>query len=264
MRYLLYVCAFAQVLWQAANVRADSIFALPSEFSKTVNTETSTWSYRYRPDTSRNGNYLLLPTYGPSAGSWTPTNPSSWNTGVGGLPEIGVNQTSGTVANNTTTPADTFTLTSGTFWMRPGTGQIAVISWLFPFTEPMNLSIDEQDSGAALHGASGGTGGRMYYEKRFLDGTQDGGESFHGTSTTGHGSFTGPIGIIQPGRRINFILDPLANATFDSVSVTITITATPVPEPSGVALAVFGSLSAGIVVIRRFRGRPATFFQSVG
>src|SRR5262245_2842053 len=87
MRQLLSACALTGALAQAVIAHAQIISSFPADFSSTVNTDTSMWSYRYRPDQIRNGDYFLLPTYFQSLGTWTPTNPNSWHTSGSGLPE---------------------------------------------------------------------------------------------------------------------------------------------------------------------------------
>src|SRR5258707_1185187 len=120
------VCCVIHV--QDAGATVPFQFDAVADFSTTVNTETSTWSYRYEDGTTPNGIYPLLPTYGPANGNWSPTNPGAWNTGSSGLPEIGVNLGGTTVSNTTTTPGDNFSLTNGTLFIRPVAGKLVVLS----------------------------------------------------------------------------------------------------------------------------------------
>jgi hypothetical protein len=243
MRLLVLACALSGALGLTLSAHAQVISSFPADFSSSVNTDTSMWSYRYRPDENRNGTYLLLPTYGSSLGTWTPTNPNSWNTGGSGLPEMGRNTTGSSVSNTTASPSDTFPVTAGMFWMRPGNGQIAVLSWLFPFDTPQVIRSEAFDQGL---GSVGGDGYTWYFEVLHADGTStfagSGGGSSGGDSGGGEGHYIFQ-GMMQPGDRFNYILDPkfgtTSTAVDDARALRTTISA--VPEPSGFALILFGT-----------------------
>jgi hypothetical protein len=252
-QYFLTLGFFAFVVGSARPAVPAPISALPADFSTTINSDTSTWSYRYRPDTNRNGNYLLLPTYGPSAGTWTPSNPNSWNNGSGSSPEFGVNLAGGSISNTTATPADSFTLASGDFWVRPGAGQLAILSWLFPFSTPQSISLSYNYTFNDID-PPGGDGKTVYTESRHSDGTAFNGFSSddeNGTSTGGgnHQGFIGPF-MYQPGDRVDFIVDPKTNANFDAISLSVTV----VPEPSSLLLAITG-IGIGIALRLGLHGR---------
>jgi hypothetical protein len=215
-----------------ASAFGDFISNLSTDFSATTNTDTSTFSYRYRTDTNRNGDYALLPIFGPSNGNWTPSNPGAWNPGGSTLPEIGMNQTGTTVTKTTAAPHDSFSLANGSFWMRPAAGQIVVLSWLYPFDSQHRIDINYSFADIDVHG---GDGVRVYYEERHSDGTKFGssGSEFGSDGVAGGNHVGGQMG---PGDRFDLILDPQTDASFDATSFTLTI----VPEPNTVALAAIG------------------------
>lgn len=233
----------------------DSVSSNQADFSTTINSDSSTWSYRYKPNRTRDGVYPLLPAYGDSPGSWTPANPGSWNLGLAGLPEIGMNRTGISLTNVTTSPSDAFTVASGTFWMRPGPNQMAVLEWISPFDNP---NVTFEADWADLDGG-GGDGGFFWMEDRSFDGKASGaaGASISNNGGAGKGSFgDGSSAIIHKGDRFDWILDPLsANADHDGVMLSITIAV--VPEPSSVVLllvgvvAIFAVLKFGLVPVNR-------------
>jgi hypothetical protein len=221
-----------------------------ADFSTTVNTDTSTWSYRCKIGTTRDGNYPLFPSYGPANGNWSPANPGAWNLGSASLPEIGVNRTGQTVSNLTTTPGDNFSLANGTFFMRPQAGDLVVLSWLYPFNSPQGVIIN-----AVLTGIDhGGNGSTVYEEIRRSDNTLRASGSAGGSSG-GVSHFGDGVTAITmfPGERFDLILDsapPFPPMTeddaHDAMSVSFTIS---VPEPSKLTLLALGAV--GLAVTRR-------------
>jgi hypothetical protein len=75
-----------------SSTRAAIVYDAASQFSSTNNSESSIWSYRYSPGTSRDGFYSLLPEFGPADGGWSPSIPGAWTLNHT-VPELGVNQT---------------------------------------------------------------------------------------------------------------------------------------------------------------------------
>jgi PEP-CTERM motif len=249
MRLALSFCAITLGSFICSSVcSAVTISDAAADFSSTINTDTSTWSYRYEVGTTPDGNYSLLPTYGPANGTWSPVNPGAWNTGSSGLPEIGLNQTGQTVSNHTTTPGDNFSLTNGSLFLRPVTGDLVVLSWLYPFDTPrsdlvMTFTYSTLDTG--------GTGLSEYGEVRHADGSVGG--NTHGTFSSGVNGISHLSGPLMPGDRINFILSSVGPSgsdddTFDALKLSANVAT--VPEPSTLALLGLGSL--GLLVRRKF------------
>jgi hypothetical protein len=99
---VVVVCAVVLTLNTVS--RASVIYDPVADFSTTENAESSVWSYRYRVGATFDGNYPLIPDYGPAAGTWTPANPGAGRPGPTG-PEIGVNATADPITNTATNVA---------------------------------------------------------------------------------------------------------------------------------------------------------------
>jgi len=192
-----------------------------TDFSKTTNTNTSLWSYRYKPNLVRDGNYLLLPGYGPADATWSPSNPGAW-TLSGSVPEIGVNKTGGNV---TYTGGPAFLWPNETMLVHPGIGQLAVLSWLSPQTMLVDISFSFTDMDAA-----DGDGIAWFVEKNNFSSTLSSG-------AFGNGGFSGVQSLdnvaVNAGDRISFIVSPNGSYFYDSTNLTAMIVPdAAVPEPS--------------------------------
>jgi hypothetical protein len=252
MKATVLLSAIAMRLLISANaIQAELIhFDAATEFSSTVNSETSMWSYRYKVGTARDGNYPLMPSYGPANGTWSPSNPGAWSRSGSGLPYLGVNRTGTTVSNSTSTPGDNFSLTNGTFFMRPAANSLVVLSWLSPFEIPYRLRIVYSFADIDEHG---GNGVILYHEVRHADGSANA-QGYGGglDGVAGSGQFRGTI---EPGDRFNLMLSTASmigsdtDERFDAIRLTLTI----VPEPSAISLIVMGSCIGLCVARRRVR-----------
>jgi len=98
-----------------------------ADFDNMVNSDSSTWSYRYSDDTSLDGVYPLMPSFGDIHFNLSPINTpiQVWQTGNGGNPSYaGVNDTSYTLTYAGVT------LPPGALDVHPPGGGLVVVSWL--------------------------------------------------------------------------------------------------------------------------------------
>src|ERR1051325_572704 len=235
----ILACLIA-VIGAAVPASADSYDAV-SDFSSTLNSSATRWSYRYAAGTVRNGSYSLLPNYG-SMGVYSPPDPGLWNTGAQ-IPLVGVNQSGGNV-HLTIGPA--FTWPNGTMLVHPGYGGLVVVSWLSPITAPVNISFSFSDLDP------NGGGGINWFVERNNSSSTLGSGGFNNGGACGPQTLTGIS--VAAGDRINFIVDPKAAPEYDSTQLTATITQ--VPEPSTVALGLFALALCGLVLSRQ---RPSSY-----
>jgi hypothetical protein len=188
-------------------------YDLTADFSSNEN-PNGPWSYRYKPGTTRDGDYYLLPAYGPADGSWSPVNPGSWSQfGNGGVPLVGVNQT----GSDVTYASPAFVWPNGTMHVHPGNLDLVIVSWLSASTSHLNINF----SFSSLNPTCG-NGIEWYVEMNNSTNTLSSG-SYSSGGTSGPITLTGiPVG---PGDRINFIVDPNGDYGCDSTLVTATIDA---------------------------------------
>jgi hypothetical protein len=110
--------------------------------------------------------------------------------------------------------------------LRPTNGQIAVLSWRNPYAN--------QRVGVAYRyqwkdiDVGGGDGEQIRVEWRSSDGTLGG----YSWSSGGDGGYGGTRGFaytssVEPGERLNFIVDPKSNASHDLIQLTVTIKVLP-------------------------------------
>jgi len=210
-------------------------FDAAADFSKDFNTAVTLWSYRYKSNVIRDGNYSLLPAYGDGDGDWTPNDPGAWtlnNT----VPELGVNRSAGDVFYAS---GPLFTWPRDAMLVHPGVDQLVLVSWLSPTATLLNISFSFSDLDP-----NGGNGIRWFVEKNNANSTIR-------TGTLGNGSVSGTQTVtglsVVPGDRINFIVDPNGEYSFDSTKIAASITI--VPEPSVVGL--FAGAALGILALRR-------------
>ena len=54
-------------------------YDIVAEFSSTLNSDTSVWSYRFQSGQTRDGNYQLVPAFGAdTVETWSPSDPGAW------------------------------------------------------------------------------------------------------------------------------------------------------------------------------------------
>lgn len=237
-------------------VRAATVYDLAADYSTTINTNSSTWSYRRGG--SHNGSYNLLdlaPTAGGGfAGPWspgaTPSVTEGWQlTGSSVIPFLGKNTTGGT---ETFLGGGTFVWPNGKVMVHPDSDDLVVVSWLAPANGTADIDYRIQDA----HLGGGASSGIVYYVDKNAGIGPDG----LATAIVPEAGDSGLLSLsgvsVNAGDRINFVVglefSLNANATF--VDATINFTETPpAPEPSSLWLAGLGM----IVVARRIRRRRA-------
>ena len=215
-----------------------------SEFSTTVNSESSRWSYRETSgDLTRDGSYDLLPNFDDPLSSgqpfWLPGTPYWNSTGFTGGARIGVNQSGGSIARNPFFAVSIF-WPNNTIWLHPwglsaADKSLAVVSWLSPgpgFVE-VEFSIADIDPG-------GGNGIAWFIDLGDSTGVLASGTIANGGST---GLLNVSTTAVSAGDRINIIIDANGNQNFDSTALTAEITF--IPEPSAFCLAALGLLGIG-------------------
>ncbi|MEE8169530.1 MAG: hypothetical protein V3T70_03190 [Phycisphaerae bacterium] len=198
--------------------RAGDIFDAVADFSDSVNSSSSTWSYRFSQDLVRDGSYALIG--GPSGALWVPGT-ILWN--AGGFRWIAVNRTGVSVNAVTVAP---FPWPNDTILMHPGgneTGNLGlvVLSWLAPSDGIADLSFTLTDLDRF-----GGNGVDWFIDLGDAAGNLAAG-TLHSTTlplaTTGLQTIN-DVNLIA-GDRISFIVGPGAGGShiFDSTGLTATI-----------------------------------------
>ncbi|QDS97861.1 PEP-CTERM sorting domain-containing protein [Adhaeretor mobilis] len=228
IRYQLF---FAAALGCCSVASASITTSAVDDFSNTTNTATSEWSYRWSPDSVRDGDYPLLATNSDPATLWTPTTPY-WNNG-GSLPGVGVNQSGSAI--NISPPFLPFSWPTDTIWMHPPSTGFAVVTWTSPVTGTADIEFEFDDmdpNGAFANGV------RWYVDVGDVSGS------------LANGSFVGGTGImpmtvtdvaVNSGEQVHFIVDPFGDFSFDSTAFRATVTY--VPEPASMALLGLGAAS---------------------
>jgi hypothetical protein len=232
------VCTVAFFSLLASQARATSYDAV-ADFSSSTNTNASTWSYRYRTGTVRDGNYALLLNFTAAVGSWSPANPGAWTVG-GNLPEIGVNQTGGDV---TYIGGPAFTWPNHTMSVHPGNLDLVVLSWLSPASSfyDINFSFSDLDP-------NGGNGIAWFVERNSSLDTLSS-DSFPNGGASGTMDLNNIF--VNAGDRINFIVDPNGDYFYDSTKVTATISSVAGVPDSASSLALL-SISLVAMFAARF------------
>lgn len=243
------------ILATAIDAKAGVIYDVQTDYSSTINTNTSPWSYRFGSTAAgRVGNYSLMtipPGSGADSGlSYTPlgTTMPVWNAApTGALPLIGKNETG--VAQNL----------NGTnfFWqpddvlLHPGGSTYAVVSWLSPDDGTIDLQFEISDAETR----AGDDGAAWFVELNDLSNTLASG-------AFGPGGSSGPISLpginVNAGDRINFIVQSTGGLFTDTTRLEATIDANfataSVPEPSGLlifAVSLAIGLAASLYVRKR-------------
>ncbi|MFZ0321608.1 MAG: hypothetical protein WAL56_20960 [Candidatus Sulfotelmatobacter sp.] len=191
-------------------------------FSSTVNTPSSRWSYRFNTTGTRDGDYMLMTYTAPPIPGWTD--------GSGAVPETYWFATSSNEfcpclgANQLTVPLTTnyccgpVVLPVGSIFVHPSTlGDLGdtVLSFLAPITGTVTVTYSFTDIDPY-----GGNGIDWYVDLN----SGLSGDLFAGTvdSTPGHISTTGLQKFqlaVNKGDRINFIIDARGDASYDSTAI---------------------------------------------
>lgn len=231
--------ASAVLLAGVATPAVASLFTASAvdDFSNTVNTETSEWSYRVGEDTVRDGSYVLLPTNSDPRPLWNPATPY-WNLNGSQLPAIGVNRSGAAIP--IVPPFLPFSWPDGVVWLHPTDSRIAVVSWLSPVSGPVDIDFTIADIDP-----NGGNGVRWY-----LDLNDSSGELISGALAAGQSAGAQSLVDVQVnvGDRINFVIDANGDFGFDSASLIATISY--VPEPA-TAILLAGASALWSVARRR-------------
>jgi hypothetical protein len=249
---LLSLCGIGLLL---GTVKAATVYDLATEYSTTINTNGSTWSYR--SGTAHDGNYPLLdlaPGAGPGfGGNWTPGPNSAMNPGwqysvVGTLNIVPYVSKNITGVTQTFTSGGTFQWPADKMVVHPDAGQLVVVSWLSPGDGIIDIAsqiVDAHISGAANSGVT-----------YFIDSNAGVGPDSLASGLVVEGGDSGPINLsgigVTAGDRINFVigLENVLNSNGTYLDATITFSPPPAPEPSSLLLAGLGCL-----VLRRVRRR---------
>lgn len=217
--FRVFAVLMAQFTFVSAGFAVD-LYDAVADFSNVTNTNASVWSYRYRAGSTRDGNYPLLPDYGPSYGTWNPAAPGAWSV-ASDNPQVGVNQTGSDAVYAAGPP---FVWPNGVMMVHPGVASMAVVSWLSPSagTATIQFAFSSMDT-------NGGDGISWYVERNDENTTLASGTYGDGGSS---GFVTIEDVVLNPGDRINFIIGPRADYHFDSTQLIAAISTVPVPEPS--------------------------------
>ncbi len=231
----LFLCAAA--LGSCGVASASTTTSAVDDFSNTTNTATSEWSYRWSPDSVRDGIYPLLTMNSDPLPVWSPSTPY-WNNG-GSLPGVGVNQSGSPI--NVVPPFVPFSWPTDTVFMHPPSVGFAVVTWTSPVTGSADITFEFDDMDP--NGNSLSTGIRWFVDVGDISGTLANGSFVDGAGIA-------PITInnvaISAGDQVHFIVDPLGDFGFDSTAFNATITY--IPEPTALLLV---GLGAACVAARR-------------
>jgi hypothetical protein len=248
MKSSRFLFCTSMALAVVTGAQAATVYDAVSDFSGAANSASSRWSYRSSVSAAHDGNYPLLPNFGPLAGY---TGPPSGTTGwsVPGLPAIGINSSGADQYFIGFGPGAQFTWLAGALLMHPGSPTLAVVSWLSPEASTVSISFQFADLDA---------------NTSFPDGVAWAVEKNSGAGVLASGSFlnggsSGALNIsnvtVAAGDRIQFIVGGTGDFQGDSTRLMATITATPVPEPASWALGLAGT--AGLLAWRRRQRRVA-------
>jgi len=246
MTRLSWVLLCSAALFAATSAQADTVHDAAADFSTTVNTDSSMWSYRISTTPAHDGADVLLPAFGVFAGfTGPPAGTSGWR--VAGVPAIGLNSTGADQFFIGFGPGAQFTWPAGALYMHPGAATLAVVSWRSPTAAWLTISARFADIDA---------------NRNFGDGVAWSVEKNSGANTLAAGSFanggnSGAISLsnilVAAGDRIRFVVGNNGDYQGDSSSLVATITASPVPEPASWMLAL-----AGACLLLRWRPAAAS------
>jgi hypothetical protein len=229
-----------------SNPASATTYSAVGDFSTSVNTNTSTWSYWSSPDVVHDGAYALLPAFSaPASGGVflfsSPSTTGYWNDGF--VPGVGVNDTGSPLCAWCSGPNPPFSWPNGTIWMHPGSGLVGV-GWLSPIDAVVDIHFSFADMDPNVDFVSTNDGVAWSVDR-------NGTTLASGSFANGGGSGSQVLGTsVSAGDRIYFLVDPKAANSFDSTTFTATIETTPVPEPATLWLLGSG-LAAGLGIRRR-------------
>lgn len=210
------------------------IYNFENDFSQTVNTDTSVWSYRWKDGFSRDGNYLLFPYFTSKPRAGMPYFPI-WVRAEETYPWVGVNDSGTNIWDRFIDPFCEWPWPNGQSNLHPaehasaGIDALVVVTWFSPVNGLVNIKMRVTD----LDGrGSPRSDGVVYYV--------DNG-SAAGNIASGYVPNGGDTGFfwvtdvpVVVGDRLNFIIGPGINAYNDSTRLFVEITV--VPEPTAFAL----------------------------
>ena len=243
--YRVLLCGLVLAL---ENVSQAFVFNFENDFSKTNNTESSIWSYRWKDSFTRDGNYALLPSFHTNL-SWAPQMPyfPVWTPSDSQFyPLIGVNDSGGSIYDPVIDPNANWPWPNGQSMIHPlgspdGSG-FAVVSWLSPTNGTVNIGLRITD----LDGRGGGV---EYYADR---GNAAGNLASGTIPNSGDTGFFWISDVpVSEGDRLNFIIGPNGNYYNDATRMFVEITTEPVPEPTAFALLALGITMVAFRLYRR-------------
>ena len=219
---------------------ASTIYDVVNDYSSTINTETSSWSYRSGLTANgRDGNYSLLPVP-PGSGAdatliYSPLNAPMpvWNPNpTSTFPLVGKNET----GVPQSAPA-TFTWQPDDVIVHPSTGVYVVTSWL----SPNDAIIDVSFRFTKAQDPDGGDGILWYVEVNDQITTLASGSLGGGVGETS-GLLSANNINISAGDRVNFIVESFGTLFRDTTKLEATIDATFIPEPCSILLLLLGGI----------------------
>jgi hypothetical protein len=195
-----------------------------SQFSDTVNSDTSKWSYRFNTTGTRDGNYALMPSTSPSGAQWyrgkAKAKVTIWTqSGPDSSANMAANKNA--MAQTANFCCGTVTWPAHSIYANPSSPGDDVLSFLAPKTGTATVQFSFTDIDPY-----GGNGIRWYVDLNagtsgdLASGSLDS-TSPSSLSTTGVQSIVVPV---VKGDRINFIIDADGDDSFDSTAITATIT----------------------------------------
>ena len=239
MKPTLLVLLTSLLLFPASVTEAGTIYDVVTDYSATVNTETSDWSYRSGLTADgRDGNYPLLPvapgsgadssiTYTPLGTPMPVWNPNPTST----FPLVGKNET-GVVQN---APA-AFAWQPDDVIVHPSTGVYVVTSWLSPSAATIDISYRFTKA----QNPDGGDGILWYVEVNDQATTLASGSLGGGVFETS-GLLSANNISVNAGDRVNFVVESFGTLFRDTTKLEATIDATPIPEPACLMLVLVGA-----------------------
>lgn len=218
-----------------------TLYNAVADFSETVNTDTSPWSYRVSSGSLlRDGDYQLFGEFGIDSASWDPDTGVWRPAGVtGSFPAIGANNTGGNIVFNLFGSVNNFNWLDGTIFLHPSNNSLVVLSWLAPGDG--EIDIEFQISDMDNNGGANGVGW-------FVDLGDSAGNLASGV--VGLGGTTGQQNIndvaVSAGDRLHFIIDSQGDIGFDATELTASISF--IPEPT---TALLGLVALPLALRRR-------------
>jgi hypothetical protein len=220
--------------------QATIVYDAYNDFSTTVNTESSRWSYRYddSSQTTRHAAPTLFSQFSQQYDGHFDPGPtlSSWNNGNSGWPAVFI--------NNSGVEQEFYgvvTVPVGALFTAPqyvGSGGMTVVSWLAPGAGKVDVSM----TGTMIQHATDGDGVFLAIDKNGF-GVSGGGNIVSALVGAGYGN-SQTIGMtnvsVAAGDRINFVVDRNNFATNDTTAFTAHIEFSPIPEPTTIMMLVSG------------------------